>query len=85
MAKMRADLRAVVTAEGAAVLDVRRGTISPLNDTGAFVWQGLLRGEDAALIARRLALETGAAPDLVERDVQSFIEALKRSNLHPDR
>lgn len=85
MASTRADLRAVVTAEGAAILNVRGGTISPLNSTGAYVWQGLERGEDARVIAQKLAIETGAALDVVERDVQSFIEALTGRNLHPGR
>lgn len=85
MAGTRADLRSVVTADGAAILDVRRGTISPLNDTGAYVWQALQRGENAAGIAQNLARETGAALDVVQRDVQLFIEALKRRDLHSDR
>ena len=85
MASTRADLRTVVTADGAAILDVRQGTISPLNDTGTYVWQALQQGEDTELIAQKLARETGAAPKVVQHDVQLFVEALKERDLHPDR
>lgn len=85
MASTQAELRSVVTADGAAILDVRRGTISPLNDTGAYVWQALQRGENTEVIAQNLARETGAALDVVQRDVQLFVEALKGRDLHPDR
>ena len=85
MTDTRADLRTVVTPDGAAILDARRGTISTLNPTGAYVWRALERGESAELIAENLARETGMAPDVVKHDVQEFIETLKGRDLQPDR
>jgi hypothetical protein len=85
MTNTQAELKAVTTPDGAAILDGRRGTISTLNPTGAYVWQALQRGEDAEAIALNLARETGVAADVVRHDVQLFVEALKGHDLHPDR
>jgi hypothetical protein len=77
----QAHLRAVVTQDGAAILNSTAGTITTLNSTGAFVWQGLERGEDADMIAQKLARETGEDADTVQKDVLAFIDAMKMEKL----
>lgn len=67
--------------DGAAILNSETGTITALNSTGAFVWQALERGEDAALIAQKLARETGTQLGAAERDVRKFIEDLRNRKL----
>jgi hypothetical protein len=74
-------LHTVVDSDGAAVLDIGRGLISTFNPTGAFVWQGLQRGETVSVIVTNLARETGETPATLERDVRDFIEILKEQHL----
>jgi hypothetical protein len=74
-------LRAVVDQDGAAILNSAAGTITTLNSTGAFVWQGLERGEDADMIAQNLARETGEEVDAIRKDLGEFIDAMKKEKL----
>jgi Coenzyme PQQ synthesis protein D (PqqD) len=76
-------LQAVVDQDGAAILDIKRGLISTLNVTGAYVWQRLRRGESLEAIVANLSHETGQESLLVERDVREFVDDLKRKNLLP--
>ena len=76
-------LRTIVNQDGAAILNVTMGTITALNSTGAFVWQGLQRGEDAGTIAQNLARETGEEVDAIKKDLLEFIGAMKKENLLP--
>jgi hypothetical protein len=81
MTNMPANLRSVANQDGAAILDARRGTISTLNATGAYVWRELERGESVEQIVASLARETEMSIDAVERDVQAFVEALRGRDL----
>ena len=74
-------LRTIVNQDGAAVLDVKLGSIATLNSTGAYVWQGLERGESLETIVVNLSLETGEQPEVVERDVRDFVEKLRTQQL----
>lgn len=85
MASQNVHLRAIVNQDGAAVLDTQAGTISTFNQTGAYIWQALERGEDLETIAANLARETGEQVDVVLEDVRDFIDALEKHNLLPRR
>ena len=74
-------LRAIANEDGAAILDTKRGTISTLNPTGAYIWQALERGESVETIAASLARETGEHVDTVKRDLREFVESLKEQEL----
>jgi Coenzyme PQQ synthesis protein D (PqqD) len=74
-------LRTATTADGAVVLDTRRGTITTLNSTGAFVWEALERGEDLTTIVKSLTRETNMHLDSFEQDVREFIDVLKQRQL----
>jgi hypothetical protein len=81
---MRAEsshLRAIVNQDGAAILNSMAGTITTLNSTGAFVWQGLERGEDVDIIAQNLARETGEEVDAIKTDLYEFVDAMKKEKL----
>jgi len=77
------NLRSIVNDDGAVILDIERDSISTLNPTGAYVWQGLQRGELLETIIANLARDTGEEFLLVERDVREFIEDLKQKRLLP--
>jgi hypothetical protein len=77
------NLRAVVNHDGAAILDIEHNSISTLNPTGSFVWQGLQRGESIAVIIANLVGETGEDPVVVGRDVKSFVLELREKHLLP--
>jgi hypothetical protein len=77
------NLRSVATQDGGAILDTQQGTITTLNPTGTFVWQGLKRGQSAEDIVNDLARETGMPPNAIEHDVLLFIGELRERKLHP--
>ena len=79
--KENSHLRIVASTDGAAILDTKAGSISTLNPTGAHVWQALERGEDLEAIATGLARETGEHIAVVRKDLEDFVDALKRQNL----
>jgi hypothetical protein len=81
MAPQNGHIHAVVDQDGAAILDIARGLISTLNPTGAYVWQGLGRGETVESIVANLVRETGEDTLVVERDVYEFVETLKDNHL----
>jgi Coenzyme PQQ synthesis protein D (PqqD) len=76
-------LKTVVDQDGAAILDIERGQISTLNATGAYVWQGLQRGDSLKTIIANLVHETGEGVLIVERDVHQFLDELKHKHLLP--
>lgn len=75
------NLRSIVNDDGAVILDIEHDSISMLNPTGAYVWQGLQRGETLEIIIANLARDTGEEPVLVNRDVREFLQELKRQRL----
>jgi hypothetical protein len=76
-------LRSVVDHDGAVILDLDRNTISPLNSTGAYVWERLRQGLLLNEIIDTLARETGADLSIVDHDVRAFFEELKLKHLLP--
>ena len=81
MANQSSRLRTVVNLDGAAVLDTGLGFITTLNSTGAYVWQGLERGESVQTIVANLSRETGEQPEVIQQDVTAFIGALRAQHL----
>ncbi|SEB52253.1 PqqD family protein [Terriglobus roseus] len=84
MSESQYALRSVISADGAAILDVGRGTITTLNESGAYIWQRLRRGEALESVLVNLALETGRDVADIEQDVRGFVEILRRSELLRD-
>lgn len=76
-------LRAVVSQDGAAILDIENNSITTLNPTGSFVWQGLQRGESVDEITAQLARETGEDPGAIAQDVKHFFVELEKQKLLP--
>lgn len=74
-------LRTMQHDDGAAVLDIQRGVISTFNETGAYIWDALRRGDSVEAVVAKLVRETGVAADVVEADVNAFLNDLKRQNL----
>ena len=61
MVSQAPNLKAIVNEDGAVILDIDHDLMSTLNPTGAYVWQGLQRGETVGLggSRRRQALRAG--------------------------
>ena len=76
-------LRSVVDQDGAVILDMERNAMSTLNSTGAYVWDGLQRGQSIDEIIESLARETGTDRLLVDQDVHAFMHDLKLKHLMP--
>jgi 6-phosphogluconate dehydrogenase (decarboxylating) len=74
-------LRTIANQDGAAILDTKRGMISTLNPTGAYVWQALECGKPVETIIANLAQETGEDSAVVDRDVREFLNTLKQKHL----
>lgn len=81
MAQRESHLCTVINDDGAAILDLRQGTLSTLNPTGAYVWEALRRGESAEAIVNALAEKTGESRDLIDSDVREFLSSLQAHHL----
>jgi DNA integrity scanning protein DisA with diadenylate cyclase activity len=77
-------LRTIANQDGAVILNSTAGTITTLNSTGTFVWQGLERGESADMIAQNLARETGEEVAAIRNDLLGFIDCMKKAKLSTD-
>ena len=73
MCKPRPGLSFAQDQDGAAVLDPRTGTITTLNEKGAFVWRGLLDGRSVAQVVADLAGATGTQETIVAEGVRAFL------------
>jgi hypothetical protein len=74
------NVRSIVNADGAALLDVDRGTITTLNAVGAFIWQELGRGQSTESIIQSLAERTGEAASVIAEDLDVFLGTLAAQN-----
>ncbi len=74
-------VRAVVRDDGAVLMDTNSGLIFSLNEVGGLIWERLRAGDDSPRIAASIAERYGVAIDDVRRDVDGFIDELKRSKL----
>ena len=83
MVSQAPNLKAIVNEDGAVILDIEHDLMSTLNPTGAYVWQGLQRGETIETITANLASQTGEDHLLVERDVREFVAELQQKQLMP--
>ena len=81
MVNNNSHLRTIANQDGAAVLDTKQGSISTMNTSGAYVWQGLERGDSLETIIANLSRETGEQQEIVERDVKNFVETLRAQKL----
>lgn len=76
-------LKAIVNEDGAVILDIEHDSMSTLNPTGAYVWQGLQRGETIDTIIANLSRDTGEDSLLVETEVREFVADLQQKQLMP--
>jgi hypothetical protein len=74
-------LRSVVNRDGAVILDIPHNAATPLNSTGAYIWQRLERGMPVDEIVAQLARETNTDIETVAADVDRFVETLKSRHL----
>ncbi|WP_263377560.1 PqqD family protein [Granulicella paludicola] len=81
MPNIPSHLRSMVDQDGAAILDAARGSITTLNPTGAFIWSGLEQAKHPDVIATELAEATGESLEVVQLEVNSFIESLRQQQL----
>jgi hypothetical protein len=70
-------LKSVVNRDGAIILDTPNNAITPLNSTGAFIWERLERGTVLDDIITELAQETSTDRATVAADVGLFVSELK--------
>lgn len=78
MAPLAKNIRRVSSADGGIVLDVRRGTMFRINPLGARVLDLLDQGESCPRIATLVSAEFGVALDVVQADVNEFLDSLER-------
>lgn len=75
-------VRANVTSDGLVVLDINKGEIFSANVIGARIWQGLIvDGHPRQEVISDIVREWGGAEDVVQRDLDAFVETLKTQQL----
>jgi hypothetical protein len=75
------NLTYVSNRDGALILDKPKNAMTPLNSTGAYIWQRLEQGTSPDDIVNELASETESDPKVVAADVNLFLEDLKSQGL----
>jgi hypothetical protein len=73
-------VRSVADADGAVLLDLKRGKYFSLNATGAEIWEKLVSGWSMPEIDAHL-LRTRAVPESAKHDVSTFVAQLKKAEL----
>ena len=81
MPPITANLRSIVTPDGAIILDIGRNLIVPLNPMGGYIWNKLQDGLSVNEIVQEIVRETDAPLDTVESDIRTFIEQLTSMQL----
>jgi hypothetical protein len=71
-------LKRVSNADGAIVMDLRRGTMFRLNPLGSRILDLLERGDPLPRIAEQISDEFAVALDVVEADLKEFLDSLER-------
>jgi hypothetical protein len=74
-------LQTITNQDGAAILDIGRGKISTLNQTGAYVWRALESGMPLDEIIQSLAQETKTDPEVIRADTNVFLKQLEQERL----
>lgn len=81
MIERAACLRSVTSSDGTVLLDIEKGTLTTLNECGAFIWQAIERGESESQIVDSLRRETNASIEMLRNDVDEFLLSLEQSEL----
>jgi hypothetical protein len=71
----------MVNQDGCAVLNLRTGIITTLNETGMFIWCALGRGKEPNQIIEDLACEAGVESHEIRTDVLDFLSVMKKEHL----
>jgi hypothetical protein len=77
MTALANDVRRVSSADGAIVLHLRRGTMFRINPTGALILDLLEQGATPTQIAERIRSERDIALEVVQSDLQAFLDSLQ--------
>ena len=71
----------MIDPDGAVLLDLERGKYFSLNDVGAEIWQKVEEGADHSEILRHLQSSFQAPPEVLQRDLESFVQMLDEKGL----
>lgn len=69
-------IRAVITSDGAVLLDIQHDTITTLNTTGGYIWTKLQAGKTIDETIHDLASDADQDPLVIEHDVKQFLDQL---------
>jgi hypothetical protein len=75
------NVRSLTNADGAVILDLRRGKIFRINPTGATILELLLLGYENDRIACVLSERWGIDPHLASADLETFLKSLENNEL----
>jgi hypothetical protein len=78
-------MRSTHNQDGAIVLDVRQGHMFNLNFVGSRILELLKSGSTKSEILDEIGREFGVGRELVENDVQEFLQNLKKCQLVEER
>jgi hypothetical protein len=77
----KSELRSLVTAEGAMILDIEADEITTINSTAGYIWERLRNGDQVSEIVADLARDTGQDVSTIAGDVNEFLEQLAEKRL----
>ena len=81
MQRSNPNLRTLVVPDGAAILDIERGSMIRLNPAGGHIWEALQQGESVDFIIQRLCSDADVGAEVVAAEVHAFIDELRLQGL----
>jgi hypothetical protein len=77
----KANVRSAMNADGGILLDIERGRMLSSNPVGARIWQMIEDGKTRAEIVAAIGADYGVAVDVVNKDFDDFVNALRSQHL----
>ena len=75
-------VRANVTDDGLVVLDLDKGQIFSANTVAARIWQDMIvNNKSKEEVVDAIARDWGSTPEVVAKDLDTFVEGLKQQEL----
>ncbi len=69
-------VRSVFSQDGAVVMEIKQGLMYTSNPVGGRIFELLTQGHAPEQVVRIISLECDVEPDMVQRDLEGFLEQL---------
>lgn len=79
--KITDSARVMSNQDGGILLDINQGLMFSVNPVGSKIVEKLQRGLEPSQIVEEISAEFGVSPEVVQKDVEEFLETLQKHAL----